>query len=268
MIQWKEGKKGCNFITEASVNLADDDELMRLMTDAGFTSVFVGIETHSEEGLAECHKSQNSRRNLLDNVHKMERNGLQVMAGFIVGFDSDTPSIFQRQFEFIQESGIVTAMVGLLQAPAGTELYRRLASEGRIQEGFSGDNGDGDTNVITRMDIKTLKDGYRNLVQRLFHPEVVYNRIKVLLDHFNPRTTTVHLTWTEIKALVRAITWIGFAKETAKHFWDLVLSTIKKYPSRLPLAVTMSVYAYHFRKMSLEHIQSNSNQADSQMAAA
>jgi radical SAM superfamily enzyme YgiQ (UPF0313 family) len=271
MIQWKAGKKGCNFITEASVNLADDEELMRLMTDAGFTSVFVGIETPSEEGLAECHKSQNTKRNLLDNVHKMERHGLQVMAGFIVGFDSDTPSIFQRQFEFIQESGIVTAMVGLLQAPAGTELYRRLASEGRIQAGFSGDNGDGGTNVITRMDINTLKDGYQSLVRKLFRPDVVYNRIKVLLDHFRPQHEPVSLTWTEIKALVRAITWIGFAKETAKHFWDLVISTIIKYPSRLPMAVTMSVYAYHFRKMSLEHIQTgnqSNDMSESQMIPA
>ncbi len=257
MIEWKKDKRGCNFITEASINLADDDELVRLMTDAGFTSVFIGIETPSEEGLAECHKSQNSRRNLLDNVHKLEQSGLQVMAGFIVGFDSDTTSIFQRQFDFIQESGIVTAMVGLLQAPAGTELYRRLKSEGRIAEGFSGDNGDGGTNVITRMDIQTLKSGYQALVRKLFQPDEVYKRIQVLLDHFKPKTAPIAFTWTEIKALFRTIAWIGLARETAAHYWRLIFTTLRRYPSKLPLAITMTVYAYHFRKMSLEHIKTN-----------
>lgn len=255
MIEWKKDKKGCNFITEASINLADDDVLVQLMTDAGFTSVFIGIETPSEEGLVECHKSQNSRRNLLDNVHKLQRSGLQVMAGFIVGFDSDTSNIFQRQFDFIQESGIVTSMVGLLQAPAGTELYRRLKSEGRISVGFSGDNGDGSTNVIPRMDIRALKSGYQALVRKLFQPDEVYMRIQVLLDHFQTKTAPVALTWTEIKALVRTIFWIGMVKETASHYWKLIFSTLKKYPSKLPLAITMTVYAYHFRRISLEHIK-------------
>ncbi len=126
LIEWRKGKVGCQFITEASINLADDTELMELMNKAGFVSVFVGIETPSEEGLAECHKAQNKGRNLVESVKRLQRNGLQVMGGFIVGFDSDTPSIFQRQIDFIQQSGIVTAMVGLLQAPYGTELYSRL----------------------------------------------------------------------------------------------------------------------------------------------
>lgn len=111
LIEWRKDKAGCMFITEASINLADDVELMELMTKAGFISVFVGIETPSEESLSECNKTQNKNRNLIDSVKRLQKNGLQVMGGFIVGFDSDTSNIFQRQIDFIQKSGIVTAMV-------------------------------------------------------------------------------------------------------------------------------------------------------------
>ena len=144
LIEWRKQKQtqGFQFITEASINLADDDELMRMMTAAGFKSVFVGIETPDELGLAECHKTQNIHRSLIDSVKKLQRFGLQVMGGFIVGFDSDTPAIFQKQIDFIQKSGIVTAMVGLLQAPYGTQLYRRMQAEGRLNEEMTGDNTD------------------------------------------------------------------------------------------------------------------------------
>lgn len=254
LIDWRKGKTGCQFITEASINLADDDELIEMMTLAGFDSVFIGIETPNIQGLNECHKAQNTRRDLLQNVHKLEEAGLQVMAGFIVGFDSDPESIFQQQYDFIQESGIVTAMVGLLQAPAGTELYTRLKSENRIMEGFSGDNGDGDTNVISKMDPALLRAGYVNLVRRLFEPESVYQRIMTLLDHFCPRREPVTMTWTEIKAFIRSIMWIGIQSDARKQYWKLFWKTIIKYPSKLPLAITMTVFAYHFRVISLEHL--------------
>ncbi|MCJ7737737.1 MAG: B12-binding domain-containing radical SAM protein, partial [Anaerolineae bacterium] len=140
LIEWRKGKSGFAYNTEVSVNLADDKELMELMSAAGFTTVFVGIETPDEEGLAECHKVQNTGRDLIESVRQMQHCGLQVQGGFIVGFDSDTPSIFQRQIDFIQKSGVVTAMVGLLQAPFGTQLYERLKREDRLVEEMSGDN--------------------------------------------------------------------------------------------------------------------------------
>ena len=121
LIQWQKGRRGIPFYTEASINLADDEELMRLMVEAGFDQVFIGIETPEEAGLAECNKRQNQKRDLVADVKRIQRAGLQVQGGFIVGFDSDTPTIFQRQIEFIQKSGIVTAMVGLLQAVPGHE---------------------------------------------------------------------------------------------------------------------------------------------------
>jgi radical SAM superfamily enzyme YgiQ (UPF0313 family) len=157
LISWRKGKVGVPFNTEVSINLADDEELMRMMAEAGFNAVFVGIETPSEEGLAECNKYQNKGRDLIENVKRIQRAGMEVQGGFIVGFDSDTPSIFQRQIEFIQKSGIVTAMVGLLQAPYGTALYKRLVGEGRVRESISGDNVDGSTNIITRMNLDALR---------------------------------------------------------------------------------------------------------------
>jgi radical SAM superfamily enzyme YgiQ (UPF0313 family) len=117
---------GLSCSTEVSINLADDDELMGLMYEAGFDTVFIGVETPDEDSLTECNKTQNRHRDLLTDIHRIQHHGLQVQGGFILGFDSDTASIFQRQIDFIQKSGIVTAMVGLLQAPIGTRLYERL----------------------------------------------------------------------------------------------------------------------------------------------
>lgn len=255
LIEWRKGKQGCNFITEASVNLADDEDLMNLMAEAGFVSVFIGIETPSEDGLNECNKSQNTKRDLLESVHCMQRHGLQVMAGFIVGFDSDTQEIFQRQHDFIQESGIVTAMVGLLQAPMGTQLFQKLKNDGRIREDFTGDNGDGDTNIVPVMDINTLKQGYITLVRDIFLPKVVYQRIKTLLVYYQPCQAPVNLSFTEIKAFLRTILYIGIFSDARFEYWKLFFWVLIKYPKKFALAITMTVYAYHFRKMSLQHMK-------------
>lgn len=162
LAQWQNQKKAFRFGTEASLNIADDRLLMKLMVEAGFEEVFIGIETPSEDGLIECNKPQNVKRNLLESVKRIQRAGLQVQGGFIVGFDTDGPSIFTRQIEFIQQSGIVTAMVGLLQAPIGTKLYNRLKKQGRICGYVTGDNSDGTTNIVPKMGMKALLDGYKN----------------------------------------------------------------------------------------------------------
>jgi radical SAM superfamily enzyme YgiQ (UPF0313 family) len=141
IITWMEERKHPFALsTEVSINLADDEELMRLMVQAGFDTVFVGIETPNEESLAECGKFQNRNRDLIASVKRIQRAGLEVQAGFIVGFDKDPASIFERVTGFIQESGIATAMVGLLNAPHGTKLYHRLKSEGRLMKSATGDN--------------------------------------------------------------------------------------------------------------------------------
>jgi radical SAM superfamily enzyme YgiQ (UPF0313 family) len=131
----------------ASINLADDAHLLDLMVKAGFDSVFIGIESPNDDSLSECQKIQNKNRDLISDVKTLQRAGLQVQGGFIVGFDSDPPSIFQQLIDFIQKSGIVTAMVGLLQAPPGTRLFDRLKKDNRLLAMMiSGDNVDGTTN--------------------------------------------------------------------------------------------------------------------------
>ena len=138
LIEWQKRRRGIPFYTEASINLADDEELMKQMAEAGFDMVFIGIETPDEAGLAGCNKRQNQGRDLVADVKRIQRAGLQVQGGFIVGFDTDTPTIFRRQIEFIQKSGIVTAMVGLLNALPDTKLHARLHREGRLLKQSTG----------------------------------------------------------------------------------------------------------------------------------
>jgi radical SAM superfamily enzyme YgiQ (UPF0313 family) len=254
LIEWRKDKTGCLFITEASINLADDPELMDLMTRAGFVSVFVGIETPAEESLTECHKSQNKNRDLIESVKSLQRAGLQVMGGFIVGFDSDTSSIFQRQIEFIQKSGIVTAMVGLLQAPYGTQLYDRMQKEGRLLDEMTGDNADGSTNIVPKMDLRALKSGYEEIMENIYSPRLFYERVKTFLEDYRPAAQSVYIELQEVLALFRSIYWLGIRGKERRYYWDLVFWTLFNCPEKFPLAITMSIYGYHFRKVRELHL--------------
>lgn len=254
LIRWRKDKKGCQFITEASINLADDPDLMDLMAKAGFISVFIGIETPSEEGLSECHKTQNTRRDLISSVHTIQNHGIQVMAGFIVGFDTDQPSIFQQQFNFIQESGIITAMVGLLQAPYGTQLFQKLQTEGRIIDGMSGDNADGNTNIVTMLDPVLLKNGYRKLMRDLYSPEPFYRRIRTFLAIYNPQKSDVTISFTEISALLKTIWFMGITGPDRVEYWKLIIWVLTRMPNKFPMAITLTVYGYHFRQVAKLHL--------------
>lgn len=250
IIEWRKGKKGFTFITEASVNMADDPELMKLMSLAGFTNVFVGIETPNESSLIECGKNQNTKRNLIESINKIHNAGIQVMAGFIVGFDNDTPAIFDEMINFIQDSGIVTAMVGLLQAPGGTQLYHRLESEGRILHEMSGDNADGSTNIIPLMDPVVLKKGYRKIINTLYSPEYLYPRIKTLLKAYRPQKMPGQIYANEISAFFKAAWRMGLKKGEGRYYWRLILWALFNCPSKFPLAITLAIYGYHFRKVN------------------
>lgn len=250
LIEWRKNKRGCAFLTEASINLADDDELMEMMVQAGFKSVFVGIETPDEDSLTECHKTQNKNRNLLESVKRLQRAGLQVMGGFIVGFDSDTITIFQRQIDFIQKSGIVTAMVGLLQAPHGTMLYKRMKREGRLQREMTGDNTDGTTNIIPKMDIEVLKDGYRRILDDIYSPKLFYERVRNFLKEYKSAKEIPHFDIQHILALFRSIYWIGIRGKERFHYWRLFFWTLFTRPRKFPLAITFTIYGFHFRKVS------------------
>ncbi len=249
LIRWRSGKKGIPFNTEVSINLADDIELTEMMVHAGFTSVFIGIETPSEAGLTECNKKQNRNRDLMDSVHTLQKTGLQVQAGFIVGFDSDTASIFQTQREFIQRSGIVTAMVGLLQAPQGTKLYARMKNEGRLSSAISEDNFDGTTNIIPKMDLDALIAGYKNLIRNIYSPRNYYRRVKTFLREYKLPEVLEPLTFQRVMALFRSIIRLGIFGRERFQYWGLLFWSIFTRPRAFPLAITLAIYGHHFRKV-------------------
>ncbi len=252
IIKWMEEKKRpFTFYTEASINLADDEELMRLMTAAGFDMVFVGIESPSEESLVECNKLPNKGRDLLASVKKIQNHGLQVQGGFIVGFDSDPLSIFKSQIDFIQKSGIVTAMVGVLMAPPETRLYKRLKKENRILPKGSGDNTDGSTNFIPKMGRETLARGYKHVVDTIYAPKQYYERIRTFLKEYKPgnkgkfKVSLLHLI-----ALIRTTWVLGIKEKGRTHYWKLVGWTLLRKPKTFPLSMTLAVQGFHFREVA------------------
>ena len=249
LIKWRKGKKGCVFFTEASINLADDPELMAMMAEAGFDSVFIGIETPDANSLTECCKTHNKNRDLLRDVQKIHRSGLQVMGGFIVGFDSDPPSIFQRQIDFIQKSGIVTAMVGMLQAPPGTRLFERLSRERRVSSEFSGDNVDGRTNIIPAMGLDKLIDGYRVIMKQIYSPPKYYQRVRRILKELKNPAAITPTDWRRILAFWRACLRLGVLGKERFQYWRLLTWTLARRPRLFSLAVTLAIYGYHFRRI-------------------
>jgi len=255
LIAWRQGKTGLAFSTEVSINLADDPELLNLMVEAGFDTVFVGIETPNEASLAECSKTQNKGRDLVESVKRLQRAGLQVQGGFIVGFDSDSPSIFQQQVDFIQMSGIVTAMVGLLQAPLGTRLYERMKGEGRLAAtAMSGDNVDGSTNIIPKMGLETLREGYRKLLDQIYSPQFYYARIKTFLREYKPPKIRIPLEPQYILAFLRSIYQLGIRGVERTQYWRLLLWTLFRKPRLFPVAVTLAIYGFHFRQVAELHV--------------
>ena len=254
LIDWQRAGRKIVFCTEASINLADDAGLMTMMREAGFDTVFIGIETPSEEGLANCGKTQNTKRSLVDDVKKIQRAGMQVQAGFIVGFDTDTPSIFKRQIEFIQRSGIVTAMVGLLQAPTGTRLYERMAKEGRLLGDLSGDNVDGTTNIIPRMNLDVLRNGYKEILRHIYAPRPYYERIRTFLREYRAPKIRAPIRLCDAGALFRSAIKLGVLGRERFHYWRLVLWTLLKRPRHFPLAITLAIYGHHFRKVAEQHV--------------
>jgi radical SAM superfamily enzyme YgiQ (UPF0313 family) len=254
LIEWQKGKGGIPFNTEVSINLADDQELMHMMVEAGFNTVFIGIETPDEDSLAECNKKQNKGRDLVRDVKRIQTSGLQVQGGFIVGFDSDTPSIFQRQIDFIQSSGIVTAMVGLLQAPPGTRLYERLRREGRLLDQLSGDNVDGTTNIVPNMNPDTLREGYQRILRHIYSPDHYYQRIKTFLREYKRPKIEARLDFGHVLAFVRSTYYLGISSRERAHYWKLLLWTLFRRPQLFPLAVTLAIYGYHFRLVCELHV--------------
>lgn len=249
LISWQRSQRWrFPFYTEASINLADDGELMSLMAEAGFDTVFVGIETPDAASLAECNKRQNQGRDLVADVKRIQRAGLQVQGGFIVGFDSDATNIFQRQVEFIQKSGIVTAMVGLLNALPDTKLHARLKREGRLVGRTSGDNVDGTTNFTPRMSLDQLVEGYRSILRRIYAPKPYYERVRTFLREYRRPKVAAPLSWRHGFAFAWSSVRLGLVGRERFQYWRLLSWTILHRPTLLQTSVTLAIYGYHFRR--------------------
>lgn len=249
--KWLEQRRyPFRFITQASIDLSDDEELMRLMVQARFDTVFVGIETPNKESLEECKKFQNKNRDLIGCVKKIQKFGLQVQGGFIVGFDNDPSSIFERQIEFIQKSKIVTAMVGLLNAPRGTKLYQRLEKENRLLRNITGDNTDCSINFIPKMHYETLINGYKKILKSVYSPNHYYERVREFLKDYRPlqkRMFRFHFYY--LGAFFKSILFLGIIGKERVYYWRLFFGTIFRRPRLFPLAITLAIYGFHFRKI-------------------
>lgn len=252
IVEWNEKRKDpfC-FNTEVSINLADDDKLMQLMVQARFEAVFVGIETPHEESLIECNKTQNRNRDLISSVKKIQEFGLEVQGGFIIGFDNDPPTIFEKLTNFIQESGIATAMVGLLNAPRGTKLQKRLLEQGRLLSDFTGNNTDFSINFIPQMNSEILLNGYKKVLKTIYSPKFYYERVTRFLKDFEPMVKKeFHLNPNYIAALFKSMFKLGVLGEERIYYWKLFFWSLFRKPKLFSQAILLAIYGFHFRKVS------------------
>jgi radical SAM superfamily enzyme YgiQ (UPF0313 family) len=254
IIEWqKKRHQPFLFNTQVSIDLADKPQLIKLMVKAGVATLFIGIESPDDKSLEECSKFQNKNRDLYSSVKKLQNAGFEIQGGFIVGFDNDKPSIFKNQIEFIQKSGIVVAMVGLLSALPKTKLYQRLESAGRLVTESSGDNTDMDLNFKPKMDKKILMDGYKNITKTIYSPKEYYQRIKTFLKEFKPPFRKSPNSWIyNIKALFSSLWLSGVRYEGQRYYWALLLWSLFRRPSAIPYIIGSSIMEIHYNKLYLQ----------------
>ena len=246
-----------NFTTEASLNLAEDAELMQLMKDAGFTAVFLGIETPDTCSLVANHKEQNVRRDMLESIRTIQQYGMEVMGGFILGFDTDKEDIFDRLVDFIQKSAIPIAMVGLLEAMPGTQLFRRLRSEGRILSAGNGNNTNCQLNFRPHMNAARLVEGYQSVLKRIYSCDAYYERAKLFLSRCHPDYQK-RLSWSNLRAFFTSIMRQGVLGRARLSYWKFVLTAATKYRRSFTMAMTLAVMGYHFQTLTEQMVKQES----------
>jgi radical SAM superfamily enzyme YgiQ (UPF0313 family) len=251
---WQERNgRPFEFLTEASVNLADDDALLDEMRRANFRRVFLGIETPDEASLKETLKSQNTRGDMLESVKKIQSYGMEVMAGFIVGFDSDPDDIFQRQINFIRESAIPLAMVGLLTALPDTQLWRRLKHEGRLIEESNGNNTsyDASLNFVPIMAPRILIEGYQAILRTIYSPSEYYQRALESLKRVPKDGPAPHRfsVLGGVLALMRIGLKLGILDSERREFWHFLGRVATNHREKFAESMRLAAMGYHFRKL-------------------
>lgn len=268
ILEWQKSRNfPFSLFTEASINLAQDEQLIDLMVDSGFTSVFVGIETPNVETLAATQKQQNTKMDIMESVRVIQRKGIDVMAGFIVGFDSDPENIFDLQIDFIQNAGIPMAMIGTMIALPNTQLYRRLEREGRILRETDGNNTHSlEMNFIPNMPVETIKAGYKKIIETIYRPKNYFARVRTLMK-LMPRTMGRQrpVTLNDLRALGRSLYRQGFSRYGI-HYIHLLASTLWHNPKFFAGAVNFAVKGHHFFKMTSDILKAD-EAAESMRAA-
>ena len=260
LMQWqKQHKNIYRFYTQSSLNIAEDDALLSGMRNAGFNSVFLGIETPSELSLKETGKFQNVKTNMLTAIRKIQKYGMEVMGGFIIGFDNDAEDIFDRQINFIQKAGIPKAMVGLLNALPGTDLYTRLVKEKRLLNfSLNGSNTHRlQTNFITKMNPEKLRIGYRKVLETLYGYNLknYFSRCNKLLDNI-PKTHFFarRVRFNEFMALVKSLSFQPFTPYGYQYVKFLIRNLIKNRKVFAEV-VCMSIEGHHFYKITKQALK-------------
>ncbi|MCH7964342.1 MAG: B12-binding domain-containing radical SAM protein [Bacteroidetes bacterium] len=254
LIEWRKKKKpGFYFATQLTINLVDDEALMNLLIEAGFRHIFIGIETPDEEGLLASMKNQNLKRDQLEDIRKLHAAGFIISAGFIVGFDTDTQSIFQRQIDFIQDSGIPLPIVNILKAPPGTELFARMMREGRLSKQIA--FLEGDTNIVPIMDEKSLYDGFIEVITNIYDPEKSYQRIINFFNTYQFPKTNVKISpkygFKDIRMVFRILYVLGIKDKYRKIFWKLIFWSILNSRKNLDKAVFYGIMIHQMHQTYL-----------------
>ena len=234
-----------SLFTQASINLAEDDELLSLMRAARFNKVFIGIETPSAECNRAAGKMQNVKADLLACVRRIQENGMEVMGGFIVGFDQDSPEIFEKQIAFIREAAIPVSMVGLLTALPNTRLWRRLSEEGRILRQSMGNNTEASLNFIPKMNLEALLAGYRKVLASIYSPSEYFERAQAMIARLGARPKS-RLVVSDYVALFRSLVRQGIIARYRVAYWRFLGKTFFRTPRHLGLAVTLAIMGHHF----------------------
>jgi len=252
--RWQEANEWpLDFYTEASVNLAGHRGLVDEMAACGFNGVFLGIETPSPAALAETKKTQNLKVDLRQIVDDLTRAGFEVMAGFIVGFDSDDPSAFELQRAFLQDAPIPLAMVGLLTALPDTALWRRLAGEGRLRQDGHGENFDR-PNFATVMDEQALLEGYAALLRDLYSIDSYLGRCRAFLDRARLPPRRPRLRPGSFRIFGTIVWRLGVMSPRRRLFWSLVRMALGRSLRHLPWAVEKAVQGEHFLRYTTDDV--------------
>ncbi len=252
LINWRRSHRDApGFVTQVTINLADDDELMRLMIEAGFRDIFIGIESTSADSLKSCKKTQNLRRSMFDNIKKLHAAGFIVTGGFIVGFDTDDETIFDSQIDFIQQSGIVLSTVNILKAPPGTELHDRLKREHRLIEPFDFDENR--TNIKTTMDFQTLYTGYKKILDAVYHPKYIFERSLVFLSEYGNHTSENPIrrkfSFVDVMIFLKINIFIGLHHRIGKYYWKIMLRTFFHRRKNILHALRVGLFLYQFHHL-------------------